>query len=128
MKIVAGCCLLLCLLVQSGCRNETRTAIIPVDSMKLIMWDMMKADEWFNRKIVQDAHAIRNKEDVKLYEMVFKVHGITRERYYNSYRYYEGRPLSFKRLLDSIEALSNRERIKRYQMERGNPNAPAPNK
>lgn len=128
MKIIAGCCLLLCLLIQSGCRNETRSAIIPVDSMRLIMWDMMKADEWFNRKIVQDTNAIRNKEDVKLYEMVFKVHGITRERYYNSYRYYEGRPISFKRLLDSIEALSNRERIKRYQTERGDPNAPAPNK
>nr|WP_295206777.1 DUF4296 domain-containing protein [Sediminibacterium sp.] len=104
-----------------SCRNETKTAIIPVDSMKLIMWDMMKADEWFNRKIIQDTNAIRNKEDVKLYEMVFKIHGVSRERYFASYRYYEGRPVSFKRLLDSLDALSNRERLKRYEIERGQP-------
>jgi len=105
--------------MQLSCRNETKTAIIPVDTMKLIMWDMMKADEWFNRKIVQDTNSIRNKEDVKMYEMVFKVHGVTRERYFASYRYYEGRPVSFKRLLDSLDALANRERIKRYETERG---------
>lgn len=121
MKVLSGACIIFLFLMQMSCRNETKTAIIPVDSMKLIMWDMMKADEWFNRKIVQDTNAIRNKEDVKLYEMVFKIHGVSRERYFASYRYYEGRPVSFKRLLDSLDALSNRERLKRYEIERGQP-------
>lgn len=120
MRLMICACILL-LFIQTSCRNETKTVIIPVDSMKLIMWDMMKADEWFNRKLIQDTNAIRNKEDVKMYEMVFKVHGVTRERYFASYRYYEGRPVSFKRLLDSLDALANRERLKRYETERGNP-------
>lgn len=119
MRIFVCASLYLLLLLQTSCRNNHTTAIIPIDSMKLIMWDMMKADEWFNRKIVQDTNSIRNKEDVKLYEMVFKVHGISRERYFASYRYYEGRPVSFKRLLDSLDALANRERLKRYEIERG---------
>jgi ABC-type uncharacterized transport system substrate-binding protein len=119
MRVMICACIVWLSLMQTGCRNETKTAIIPVDTMKLIMWDMMKADEWFSRKIVQDTNAIRNKEDVKMYEMVFKVHGVTRERYFNSYRHYEGRPVSFKRLLDSLDALANRERIKRYETERG---------
>lgn len=121
MRVMIGACIVFLFLMQMSCRNETKTAIIPVDSMKLIMWDMMKADEWFNRKIIQDTNAIRNKEDVKLYEMVFKIHGVSRERYFASYRYYEGRPVSFKRLLDSLDALSNRERLKRYEIERGQP-------
>ncbi|WP_363266291.1 DUF4296 domain-containing protein [Sediminibacterium sp.] len=121
MRVMTGACIVFLFLMQMSCRNETKTAIIPVDSMKLIMWDMMKADEWFNRKIIQDTNAIRNKEDVKLYEMVFKIHGVSRERYFASYRYYEGRPVSFKRLLDSLDALSNRERLKRYEIERGQP-------
>lgn len=121
MRVMTGVCIVFLFLMQMSCRNETKTAIIPVDSMKLIMWDMMKADEWFNRKIIQDTNAIRNKEDVKLYEMVFKIHGVSRERYFASYRYYEGRPVSFKRLLDSLDALSNRERLKRYEIERGQP-------
>lgn len=121
MRVVTGACIIFLFLMQMSCRNETKTAIIPVDSMKLIMWDMMKADEWFSRKIIQDTNAIRNKEDVKLYEIVFKIHGVSRERYFASYRYYEGRPVSFKRLLDSLDALSNRERLKRYEIERGQP-------
>lgn len=121
MRVIIGACIVFLFLMQMSCMNETKTAIIPVDSMKLIMWDMMKADEWFNRKIIQDTNAIRNKEDVKLYEMVFKIHGVSRERYFASYRYYEGRPVSFKRLLDSLDALSNRERLKRYEIERGQP-------
>lgn len=108
-------------LLYSSCSNETNTAIIPVDSMKLIMWDMMKADEWFSRKVMKDTNATRNKEDVKMYEMVFKVHGVTHDRYFASYRYYEGRPVSFKLLLDSLDAFANRERLKRYQTERGQP-------
>lgn len=119
MRILICVCIVCLSLMQISCRNETKTTIIPVDSMKLIMWDMMKADEWFSRKIVQDTNATRNKEDVKMYEMVFKVYGVTRERYFTSYRYYEGRPVSFKRLLDSLDAYANRERLKRYEIERG---------
>ena len=124
MRILISACLLLCISLQTSCKNQTKTAIIPIDSMKLIMWDMMKADEWFNRKVAQDTNAIRNKEDIKLYEMVFKVHGITRERYYTSYRYYENHPVSFKKLVDSIESLSTRDRIKRYEVERGGNTTP----
>lgn len=102
-----------------SCNNDSAIKIIPEDSMRLIMWDMMKADEWFNRKIIQDTNAIRNKEDVKLYQKVFKVHGITRERYFESYRFYEAHPVSFKRILDSMDAIANRQRLQRYSNEKG---------
>lgn len=119
MRVILTLCIAFLLFMQMACNNGPSKAVIPIDSMKLIMWDMMKADEWFSRKVIKDTNANRNKEDVKLYEMVFKVYGITKERYYSSYRYYEGRPVSFKRLIDSLETYANRERIKRYETERG---------
>lgn len=111
--------LIFSVLLFCSCNNDSTVKVIPEDSMKLIMWDMMKADEWFNRKIIQDTNAVRNKEDVKLYEKVFKVHGITRERYFESYRFYEAHPVSFKRILDSMDAMANRLRLERYSKERG---------
>lgn len=125
MRVMVVLCISFLSFMQMGCNNGPSKAVIPIDSMKLIMWDMMKADEWFSRKVIKDTNANRNKEDVKLYEMVFKVYGITKERYYSSYRYYEGRPVSFKRLIDSLEAYANRERIKRYETERGGSANPA---
>ncbi len=107
--------ILLCII--TGCiscgRSRGKDAIIPTDSMKLIMWDLVKADEWFARMVVKDTGVVRRKEDVKLYEQVFKIHGVTRERFFKSYRYYEGHPLEYKLILDSLETFSARDRVNR---------------
>lgn len=109
------------LLMAIGCTNGTTKGIITKDSMQLIMWDLMKADEWFNRKFIADTNAVKNKEDVKLYEAVFKIHGITKDRFFKSYRYYEAHPILLKEIVDSIDAKSNRERIERYTGKRNKP-------
>jgi hypothetical protein len=78
--------------------------------MKYITWDLIKADDWFGRLALKDSLAAQRKADVKMYEMVFKVHKVSRERYFESYRYYESRPIEFRALLDSVNALSDRYR------------------
>lgn len=119
MRYLSG--LLMLALLLPGCANRSEVRIISKDSMQVIMWDMMKADEWFNRKFISDPNAVKSKEDVKLYETVFKIHGVSRERFYTSYRYYESHPVAFKEIIDSIEAKSNRERIERYSGKRTRP-------
>lgn len=115
--ILIGCVLL----IAMGCSNRAAKEIISKDSMQLIMWDLMKADEWFNRKFIADTNAVKNKEDVKLYEAVFKIHGISKDRFFKSYRYYEAHPILLKEIVDSIDAKSNRERIERYTGKRNKP-------
>ncbi len=115
--------LLLCCLVGIivGCSNDNDGRIIPRDSMQVIMWDMMKADEVFMRKLVTDSNAIKNKEDVKLYETVFRIHKISKDRFFESYRYYEAHPILLKEIVDSIDSKANRERIERYSGKRNKP-------
>ena len=110
-----------CIAIIVGCSNDNDGRIIPMDSMQMIMWDMMKADEVFIRKLVADSNAARNKEDVKLYETVFRIHQVTKDRFFESYRYYEAHPLLLKEMIDSIDSKSNRERIERYSGKRNKP-------
>lgn len=92
----------------AGC-SESKPKALPVNTMKQVVWDMMKADEWFARERMKDSTAQKNREDIRLYEQVFSIHHITREQFYQSYRYYETHPVQFKELLDSIESLSSKE-------------------
>lgn len=98
-----------------SCRSSSQKDVLPVNSMKQVMWDMMKADEWFARTSMKDTLAKKKREDIRLYEQVFAIHHITREQFYTSYRYYETHPESLKELLDSVEALSTREQQKLSQ-------------
>ena len=121
MRVTVVLCISFLLFMQMSCNNGPSKAVIPIDSMKLIMWDMMKADEVFIRKLVADTNATKNKEDVKLYETVFRIHKISKDRFFESYRYYEAHPLLMKEIVDSIDAKSNRERIERYSGKRKKP-------
>lgn len=74
------------------------------------MWDMLKADEWYVRAAIKDSTLKKKKENIRLYEQVFSLHGITKEQFYNSFKYYEAHPVAFKVLIDSTDAFANREK------------------
>lgn len=99
---------LLCLLY--ACSGNKQEKPLPIDKMKVVMWDMIKAGEWYNITATADTTARKRKEDLRLYSQVLAVHGITREMFYNSYRYYQAHPVAFKALADSIDAYSVREK------------------
>ncbi len=100
-----------------ACKSKEKP--LPVNQMKVIVWDLMKSDEWFNALNVKDSTARIKKENFRLYQQVFLIHGITRERFYKSYEYYEAHPGPMKELLDSVDAYSNREREKLYKENYG---------
>lgn len=112
MKRIAGVCIFFCLagMMMTACSSSQGKDILPVDSMKVVMWDMLKADEWYMHLSQQDTTLKKKREDIRLYEQVFLIHGITREQYYKSYRYYETHPVKFKQLLDSVDQLASREK------------------
>ncbi len=98
-----------CMAVLLFSCSGSKQKVLPVNTMKQVVWDMMKADEWFARIRMQDSTAQKKREDIRLYEQVFSIHHITREQFYQSYRYYETHPVQLKELLDSVESLSSRE-------------------
>jgi hypothetical protein len=107
--------LLLACLGYTGCTPASSSKKpIEVNKMKQVMWDLMKADEWYNQITAKDSTLHGKKEDIHLYEQVFAVHGISKDQFYTSYKYYESHPVEFKVLIDSVDALSLREKNKLY--------------
>jgi hypothetical protein len=113
--------LLLILLVAfslTACNTrKSKFKPLPLDQMKLITWDMMKAAEWYLLIISKDSTLRNKKEDIRLYAQVFKIYGVTKEQYYDSYKYYEAHPTEFKILADSLEAYSTREKNRIYEKQ-----------
>ena len=79
--------------------------------MKVVLWDMMKADEWYVQTTIIDTLHMRTKENIQLYEQVFAIHHTSKNQFYNSYKYYQTHPDKFKVLMDSITAYANREKM-----------------
>lgn len=86
-----------------------------VDEMKMIMWDMMKADELNNLQSTKDTGFAVKKMNFAYYEQVFKLHNISREQFYQSLKYYESHPPQMKILIDSLDQYAARERDKLYK-------------
>jgi hypothetical protein len=104
--------LLLVFVLLAGCNGSTPKNVLPVNTMKVVMFDMLKADEWYARKLVGDTLMLKVKEDIPLYEQVFAVHKITKKQFYDSYHYYEAHPVSYKELVDSLESYANKQKLK----------------
>ncbi len=103
--------LLLSVLSIAGCRSTTKPSL-GIDSMKVIMWDMLRADELYTRMTLKDSLAKGRREDIRLYEEIFAAHKITRGKFDSSYKYYAAHPVDFKLLIDSLDAFATRERSK----------------
>ena len=102
------------ILIGCSCKSKNNKDILVIDSMKLVMWDMLNAGEWGNVLIAKDSSFLKNHSDIKLYEQVFLIHHITKNQFYNSYRYYESHPDKMKVLMDSITDFGNREKKKAF--------------
>ena len=100
----------LCFLVLAC--TSTPKNVLPVNTMKVVMFDMLKADDWYARILVGDTLMQRVKEDIPLYEQVFAVHKLTKKQFFDSYHYYESHPVAYKELIDSLESYANKQKLK----------------
>jgi len=92
--------------------SSTPKYVLPVNTMKIVMFDMLKADDWYARILVGDTLMQRVKEDIPLYEQVFAVHKLTKKQFFDSYHYYEAHPIAYKELVDSLESYANNQKLK----------------
>jgi hypothetical protein len=101
--------ILLVALSVSSCKKGIGKKI-PVNEMKIIMWDMVCADELYADASVRDSTVRIKKDNFRLYEQVFAIHKISKETFYSSYQYYQSRPDEFKVLMDSLQSYGSRQR------------------
>jgi hypothetical protein len=91
--------------------KQNKKNILPVSSMKLIMWDILKADEWYAQTAIRDTLHKRLNENFQIYEQVYKIHHVSKEQFYTSYKFYETHPDQFKILIDSVIAVGDRDKV-----------------
>ena len=104
--------LLFALVLLVSCNSGTPKNVLPVNTMKVVMFDMLKADEWYARKLAGDTLMLRIKDDIPLYEQVFAIHKLTKKEFFDSYHYYEAHPVAYKELVDSLESYANKQKLK----------------
>ncbi len=92
--------------------------LIPLNSMKIVLWDILKADEWYIQTSIRDTLHARVNENFLLYEEVYKVHHINKDQFYNTYKFYETHPDQFKVLIDSVVAYGDRDKAVEQNLPR----------
>jgi hypothetical protein len=107
MKHCIAAVLLFCI-TGISCRSTNHEKLVP-DTMKVVMWDMLKADELYSRMVLKDSTLRNSKENIRLYEEIFALHHITKKQFDDTYKFYESNPIEYKALLDSIELYAQRE-------------------
>jgi hypothetical protein len=96
-----------------SCKGKNaKMEILPLDTMKVVMWDLMNAEEWNNVIITKDTTLRKSKNNLKLYQQVFFIHHLSKEQFYNSYRYYEQRPDKMKVLVDTLSSFAEKQKSK----------------
>lgn len=96
------------LLHITACNNKTKP--LPINTMKMVMWDMISADEWTKISASKDSSVLFSKKNVSLYNKVFADYNISKEQFYSSYSFYQNHPNQLKELMDSLMSYGTKKR------------------
>jgi len=101
---------------MSSCKLlEPKKATIDINKMKIIIWQLMQADEYFTRTSLMDSTFKLNKKNVQMYQQIFIINKVERIDFYNTIDYLERHPIEFKQLMDSVNEVSKREKRTQFQ-------------
>ena len=112
MKIIIICLYsILTIFIFSCNRKYKKMEVLPFDTIKVVMWDLLNAEEFNNILIIKDSTLKKTKNNLKLYQQVFFMHHLSKEQFYYSYQFYEQHPDQFKTLMDSVSTYGPRQRV-----------------
>ena len=97
-------------LIYSCKQEEKKPAdILPPDKMELVLWDYLRADTYTSEFLKKDSTADDTLLNMKMQEVIFKHHGISKEKFYKSYQYYIQQPGVMVNMIDSMVARQQRK-------------------
>ncbi len=83
--------------------------IMPVNQMKLVVWEMMQAGELASVQHAKDS-ALLNKKSIELFQEALQMHHVGKEDFYRSFQFYQNHPVLNQILFDSLHAYAERQR------------------
>lgn len=78
--------------------------------MKVVMWDMVRADDFATVYLIKDSSKTLKQHIDSLYGLVFAIHHTNRKTFYHSLDYYYAHPDLNKILMDSVYNFGTRQR------------------
>jgi hypothetical protein len=102
--------LILCF-VACGPKKPEQVALLPVETMQKTVWQLMQVDEYLSRQTQLDTLAQPSVEKASYYQRVFNLNKVNRVQFYATMDYLDKHPVEMKLLMDSVEALSKREKL-----------------
>ena len=103
--------IILCLFILSCQDKEQPKNMVPFDKMKVVLYQLMKADEYYTRSISADTAMQLEKRNIQFYKQIFDLNKVDRNDFYATLTYLQKRPIEFKELMDSAYELSKREKL-----------------
>jgi len=92
-------------------KKAEKEAILPIKTMQQTVWQLMQVDEYLSRQIQSDTTTKPSLEKAQYYQRVFNLNKIDRVQFYATMAYLDKHPVDMKALMDSVEALSKREKL-----------------
>ena len=97
----------------AACSSEktNKEALLSFKTMQITVWQLMQVDELLSRQIQADTTLNPNLEKAQYYQRVFNLNKVDRIQFYKTMDYLDKHPVEMKVLMDSVEALSKREKL-----------------
>ncbi|MFM7720446.1 MAG: DUF4296 domain-containing protein [Sediminibacterium sp.] len=101
------------LLFLAACASsETKKGkLLPFKTMQQTVWQLMQVDEYLIRQIQTDTTIDPSLKKAQYYQQVFHLNKVDRVQFYTTMDYLDKHPVEMKVLMDSVEALSKREKL-----------------
>jgi hypothetical protein len=127
-KVIAGLFAVFCM-IAAGCSDKSvPSGILPREKMENVLWDMIQADQYAG-VLAKDstAHIADLKaERLRLYDQVFRLQDVSREKFRKSYQYYSDHPELSQDLFDSLLVRGNKLRSEEYAHPAARPSVKPP--
>jgi hypothetical protein len=104
-------CIGMVFLVACSAKKTNKEVLLPFKTMQQTVWQLMQVDEYLTRQIETDTTIQPSKEKAKNYQLVFDLNKVDRVQFYATMDYLDKHPVELKELMDSVEALSKREKL-----------------
>jgi hypothetical protein len=85
--------------------------MVPFDKMKVILFQLMRADEYYTRTVSADTAMQLERKNIQFYKQIFEMNKVDRNDFFATLTYLQKKPIEFKELMDSAYELSKREKL-----------------
>ncbi|HEV7333660.1 MAG TPA: DUF4296 domain-containing protein [Flavisolibacter sp.] len=94
--------IVICLFIVACSGESVPKDVLPPEKMQAVMYDVIRVDEMVDFLRMSDSAYQPFTKRTALYDTVFGLHSVTKERFQQSLKYYQGRPDLLKDIMDNI--------------------------